>query len=175
MKTFIGLLTLSFLFILASCSSPKMELEQLQDMTLGYENGVICGIAIGDDYSELKHTLHEEWQHAADEETIDYVKYMKQWDDENYFILSMNLDKNRKVRGLTLTINGKGENKNVIARYKQAVYDEFSAKYSLQKNESWDFIAENGDDCNVAFDTEQYYTSDETMFSFSTINYSPMD
>lgn len=175
MKIFTRISVLLLTLTLVSCSSPKMDAKEIESMALGYENGVICGVSIGDDYTDVKKNLHESWKHVADEETIDFAKFMKQWDDDNYFIFSLNMDKNRKVRGVTLVINGNGENKEVIAQFKQEVHDEFSKKYSFQKNESWDFIAANGDECSVSFDTEQYQISNEIMFSFSTTNYSPLD
>lgn len=147
---------------LFSCSNPKMDAELIKDMTLGYEKGVVCGVSIGDDLNSVKNNIHKEW--SIKEGTESY--FIKEWDDFNYLLLSLDLE-NNKVKNISYTIHGKGENNVLIAELENELQKELGVKFSLKEKGSWDYKDSNGESCSL---TMNKFEDEDTGGTMLTVN-----
>ena len=129
---------------LLSCGAPKMDSNLVKSMTTGFDEGVVCGISVGDDWEDVKNNIHKEWELNGEG-----TQFIKEWDDFNNVILSIDLDSEDKVWAITLAINGKEDNHLLIAEIQNALQKELNSKLEAKDSESWSYKAPNGDECGV--------------------------
>lgn len=143
MKRLIGILLLAVLGIF-SCSAPKMDAELVKSMIIGYENGVVAGISVGDNWEDVKNNIHKGWESGGVEH-----KFIKSWDDFNNVILFVVINNENKVESFSLTINGKPGNHLLIKQVQNTLQKEFNVKFEAKSDETWNYKAPNGDDCGI--------------------------
>lgn len=118
-----------------SCGSPNMNSELVKSMTLGYENGIVCGISLGDDFNSIKEKIHKDWK--IKEGSIG--SFIKEWDGFNYIILSLETNKQGKLKNISYTITGKDENRVLIAEIERDLTLELNGKFPQKEEGSWDY------------------------------------
>ena len=160
---------------LLSCGAPEMDAELIKSMTLGYENGVVSGVGIGDSFEDVKKNIHKEWMLENPEKseftTYKTSSFSKSYDMMNFISGSISFDSNGKVFEMSYSISGKEGNHLLIAELQNALQKEFNAKYTAEADDSWGYKAPNGDDCGITMNINEQDSGSHTL-SVSVFNLS---
>lgn len=165
MKKVLGLAILLLTIGIFSCSGPKMDPLLIKSMITGYEDGVVCGVSIGDNIEDVKNNIHKEWKLNDEAENYD-VRFSKEWDFYNDIILSFQLNDDKTIRDITLSVNGGSENEDLISELILIFTKEFNKKFIPQKGGSWIFLSKKGSKYSLTIEKTEFNSN--TNLSIST-------
>lgn len=161
---------LSFLLLivgLTSCGSAEMDSELVKSLVLGYDNGVVAGVGVGDSWEDVKENLSKDWDQGESE-----TYFVKEYDEMNFIVLFIDLDENNKVWQLSMSISGKEANHLLMAEIKNELTKEFNAKYEVnQAGENWSFVSSSGAECSVMMNESESGNGNKSL-SVSVANLS---
>lgn len=161
---------LSFLLLivgLTSCGSAEMDSQLVKSLIVGYDRGVVSGVDVGDSWDTVKENLSKDWDQGGSE-----TSFIKEYDDMNFVVLSIDLDENDQVWQMSMSISGKEVNHLLMAEIKNELTKEFNVKYEVSEDgNGWGFIAANGDDCGINMNESDSGNGNKSL-SVSVVNYS---
>ena len=155
---------------LNSCGSTVMDAELVKSMVLGEGKGFFADLEIGDNWNDVKGSVHEGWEvNDADHQLI------KNFDELNFVVISTSVNDENIIKELSFSIKGKEGNHLLITEMKVALEKRLNDKCSsVESGESWDYLAPNGDECGVQLITVDDEGTGSKSFSIKVFNLSPM-
>lgn len=128
------ILILSLLIMgVTSCSAPKMDEEQITKVLI-VDEGIIGGVNLNDSWEDVKKLNPDFWEvHESDGDW----SLRKNLDMFNRLSLSFSLTPDKKVKEIHFNIDGRGENRVVIASIYNKLFKSFEAKFDKEDSENW--------------------------------------
>ncbi len=133
-----------------SACSVTIEEQELIDLVLNYEKGIIAGVEIGDSEESIKAGHNSGWEIKTGgvNDNFDY-QYRKQWDErENGLYVGFKLDAEGKVYDIDLRLCSKGSGNVLTARkFMFAVFEKFNGRTEFvpTSDNSWKYKNSMGD------------------------------
>jgi hypothetical protein len=171
MKKMIKIISIFLFFVgfLVSCSSGRnFTTEDLNNLLMDYNQGIIAGVDIGDSWEDIKKTLNQRWIVSEDlPGSVRLSDDMNNFPDSQCFVI-LKFDSNQKVNNISVGIDGKDKEAILALKkfYKKIEY-RASQLGKPQTTKGWYLIEREGAPYDISL---QYMDHDHSdMISFEVM------
>jgi len=150
MKFILKLTIISLSVFIFSCGGNKFNEEQVSNLILNKNSGILAGINIGDDWEIVKQNAPNDWTIV---DTImvegDYQSEHQQLiipreHNSHRMALTFGLDDNGIIENIEFFLNGEAGDESMIEKYYSKITDEFNNKFESDEFHKWKYESPNG-------------------------------